>query len=59
MARGWSQEEWQQRELAQLSLQAKQSYSTDTIFNTGSTEDLANEVSRMLEAWSATKQATL
>ena len=51
MTRGWSEQEWQQRESAQLSLGKKRFNATDIIVNTGNRECLENEVSTMLNNW--------
>ena len=51
IARGWSMNDWQQRESAQLSLEVKRSHATDILINLGNLESLEVEVSRMLERW--------
>lgn len=51
IARGWSMNDWQQRESAQLSLEVKRSHATDILINLGNLESLEAEVITMLERW--------
>ena len=44
LARGWTVEEWRNRELAQLSLEEKRKYATHLVLNDGTIEHLKQQV---------------
>jgi dephospho-CoA kinase len=50
-SRGWSRNDWQQRESAQFSLEVKRSHATDILINVGDMASLEVEVTKMLERW--------
>lgn len=50
-SRGWSRNDWQQRESAQLSLEIKRSYATDILINRGDLASLEEAVDKMLDRW--------
>jgi len=50
-SRGWSRNDWQQRESAQFSLEVKRSHATDILINVGDMASLEVEVTKMLGRW--------
>ncbi|MBI5853002.1 MAG: dephospho-CoA kinase [Planctomycetes bacterium] len=51
LARGWTAEEWQQRETSQLPLALKRASATATIRNDGALDDTRRQVEQFLAAW--------
>lgn len=49
--RGWSEDELQRRELTQLSLEEKRRRSTDVIYNSGTIEDLIQQIRKLWKLW--------
>ncbi len=52
MERGWTAQEWSDRESAQLSLSEKRLHSTDMLVNAGTLEQLKKNVSELVAGWS-------
>lgn len=52
MERGWTAQEWSDRESAQLSLSEKRLHSTDVLVNDGTLEQLKENVSALVASWS-------
>lgn len=55
-SRGWSRNDWQQRESAQLSLEIKRSHATDILINRGDLASLEAAADKMLDRWTETRQ---
>ena len=53
MERGWTAQEWGDRESAQLSLPEKRSHATDVLVNDGTLEQLQQHVSEFAARWSS------
>ncbi len=53
MERGWTAQEWGDRESAQLSLPEKRSHATDVLVNDGTLEQLQQHVSEFATRWSS------
>ena len=51
MERGWSAQEWQDRELAQLSLSEKKKHATDVLVNDGTIQQLTQRVLELNGSW--------
>jgi dephospho-CoA kinase len=51
MERGWTAQEWHDRESAQLSLSEKRSHATDVLVNDGTLGQLQQRVSEMVASW--------
>ena len=51
MERGWTAQEWGDREFAQLNLSEKRSHATDVLANDGNLEQLQQRVSEMVARW--------
>lgn len=51
MERGWSEQEWQDRELAQLSLSEKKKHATDVLVNDGTIQQLTQRVLELNGSW--------
>lgn len=49
--RGWSEGELQRRELTQISLEEKRRRSTDVIYNSGTIEDLIQQIRKLWKLW--------
>jgi len=52
MERGWTAQEWSDRESAQLSLSEKRLHATDVLDNDGTLEQLKQSVSEFVAGWS-------
>ena len=52
MERGWTAQEWSDRESAQLSLSEKRLHATDVLVNEGTLEQLKENVSELVAGWS-------
>ncbi len=52
MERGWTAQEWSDRESAQLSLSEKRLHATDVLVNDGTLEQLQQRVSEFVARWS-------
>ncbi len=52
MERGWTAQEWSDREFAQLSLSEKRLHSTDVLVNDGTLEQLKGNVFALVAIWS-------
>ena len=52
MERGWTDQEWSDRESAQLSLAEKRLHATDVLVNDGTLEQLKKNVSELMAGWS-------
>jgi dephospho-CoA kinase len=51
MQRGWTEQEWQQREAAQLSLNEKRQHASDILQNEGNLEQLKSKLVQLISAW--------
>ena len=51
MERGWSAQEWQDRESAQLSLAEKKKHATDVLVNDGTIEELTQRLLELKGSW--------
>ncbi len=51
MERGWSAQEWQDRESAQLSLSEKKKHATDVLVNDGTIEELTQRLLELKGSW--------
>lgn len=51
MERGWSAQEWQDRESAQLSLAEKKKHATDVLVNDGTLEELTQRLLELKRSW--------
>lgn len=49
--RGWTVEDWQNRESAQISLSEKKMHATDILVNDGTLEQLAQKVLKLTASW--------
>lgn len=51
LERGWTKEQWQQRESAQLELRQKKQHATDVLVNDGSLTELRERLLDVLRSW--------